>query len=112
MSITETIPRTLNRSMFEMIVNGTANYSDLEVYNSDEDIYDVPFGLIMLLSMFYGSISLLAVIGNSLVIWIVLTTRQMQTVTNLFIVNLAFADVIIGVFAIPFQVGLQLGPLQ
>lgn len=58
----------------------------------------------MLLSIFYGTISILAVIGNSLVIWIVATTRQMQTVTNMFIANLALADVVIGMFAIPFQV--------
>lgn len=58
----------------------------------------------MLLSIFYGSISIIAVIGNSLVIWIVATTRQMQTVTNLFIANLALADVVIGMFVIPFQV--------
>lgn len=67
-------------------------------------LYDVPVGIIVLLSIFYGSISLMAVVGNSLVIWIVATTRQMQTVTNLFIANLALADVTIGIFAIPFQV--------
>lgn len=67
-------------------------------------IYEVPVGIIVLLSIFYGSISIIAVIGNSLVIWIVATTRQMQTVTNLFIANLALADVVIGMFVIPFQV--------
>lgn len=67
-------------------------------------LYQVPVGVIVLLSIFYGSISIIAVIGNSLVIWIVATTRQMQTVTNLFIANLALADVVIGMFVIPFQV--------
>lgn len=57
-----------------------------------------------LLSIFYGGISILAVIGNTLVIWVVATTRQMRTVTNMYIANLAFADVIIGLFSIPFQV--------
>lgn len=72
---------------------------------SDPDVlYEVPVGFVILLSIFYGSISIIAVIGNSLVIWIVATTRQMQSVTNLFIANLALADVIIGMFAIPFQV--------
>lgn len=69
-----------------------------------DTLYDVPVGIIVLLSIFYGSISVMAVVGNSLVIWIVATTRQMQTVTNLFIANLALADVTIGIFAIPFQV--------
>lgn len=67
-------------------------------------LYEVPIGIIVLLSIFYGSISIIAVIGNSLVIWIVATTRAMQTVTNLFIANLALADVVIGMFVIPFQV--------
>jgi hypothetical protein len=66
-------------------------------------MFEVPTNLLILLSILYGSISLTAVIGNSLVIWIVVTTRQMHTVTNFFIGNLAMADVIIGLFAIPFQ---------
>lgn len=70
------------------------------------DLYQVPVGIIVLFSMFYGTISLLAVIGNSLVIWIIATTKSMQTVTNFFISNLALADVVIGVFCIPFQVGV------
>ncbi|XP_068625597.1 tachykinin-like peptides receptor 86C [Battus philenor] len=37
---------------------------------------------------------LLAVIGNSLVIWIVLAHRRMRTVTNCFLVNLAVADLL------------------
>ena len=45
-----------------------------------------------------------------MVILIVLTSRRMQTVTNFFIANLALADVVIGLFSIPFQfqVGIAL----
>ncbi|XP_036336206.1 RYamide receptor-like [Rhagoletis pomonella] len=68
-----------------------------------ERLYSAPLEIIILLSIFYGSISILAVIGNSLVIWVVITTRQMRTVTNTYIANLAVADVIIGLFCIPFQ---------
>lgn len=68
-----------------------------------ESMFEVPTNLLILLSLLYGSISLIAVIGNALVIWIVVTTRQMHTVTNFFIGNLAMADVIIGLFSIPFQ---------
>ncbi|XP_042874663.1 substance-K receptor-like isoform X2 [Penaeus japonicus] len=71
---------------------------------SDETIlYDVPTGIVVLLSIFYGSISLVAVVGNALVMWIVATSRKMHSVTNYFIANLALADIIIGLFAIPFQ---------
>ena len=38
-----------------------------------------------------------------MVILIVLTSRRMQTVTNYFIANLALADVVIGLFSVPFQ---------
>lgn len=66
--------------------------------------YQVPTGIVVLLSMFYGGISLVAVIGNALVIWIVASSRNMHSVTNYFIANLALADIIIGLFSIPFQV--------
>ncbi len=64
----------------------------------------MPVGIIVLLSIFYGTISAVAVLGNSLVIWIVATSRGMQNVTNYYIANLALADIVIGLFAIPFQV--------
>lgn len=74
-------------------------------------LYDVPAGIIALLSVFYGTISVLAVVGNSLVMWIVATSRRMQNVTNCFISNLALADIVIGLFAIPFQVNRLACPL-
>lgn len=67
-------------------------------------LYEVPGGIIILLSVFYGTISVVAVVGNFLVMWIVATSRRMQNVTNCFIANLALADIVIGLFAIPFQV--------
>ena len=69
-----------------------------------QNLYEVPTGVTALLSLFYGSISVIAVVGNSLVMWIVATSRRMQNVTNCFIANLALADIVIGLFAIPFQV--------
>ncbi|XP_058833579.1 RYamide receptor-like isoform X2 [Topomyia yanbarensis] len=88
---------------FHYANNNTLNTTDIQIVREQDDLYDVPVGLIILLSVFYGTISILAVIGNSLVIWIVITTKQMQTITNMFIANLALADVTIGMFAIPFQ---------
>lgn len=68
-----------------------------------ETLYDVPTGMIVLLSFLYGSISVLAVVGNFLVMWVVATSRRMQSVTNCYIANLALADIVIGLFAVPFQ---------
>ncbi|XP_052752935.1 RYamide receptor-like isoform X2 [Galleria mellonella] len=68
-----------------------------------DTLYDVPTGMIVLLSFLYGSISVLAVVGNFLVMWVVATSRRMQSVTNCYIANLALADIVIGLFAVPFQ---------
>ena len=59
---------------------------------------------IILLSFAYGIISLLALIGNASIIYIVIHTRRMHSVTNYFICNLALADCLVACFAIPFQV--------
>ncbi|XP_076662998.1 RYamide receptor isoform X2 [Andrena cerasifolii] len=72
-------------------------------YDDIEHTYEVPTLYLVILSILYGSISFLAVVGNSLVIWIIASSRHMQNVTNIFIANLALADIVIGLFSIPFQ---------
>ncbi|XP_047364691.1 prolactin-releasing peptide receptor-like [Vespa velutina] len=52
--------------------------------------------------IFYGNIFILGVFGNVLVCYVVLRNQQMQTVTNLFITNLAFSDLLLCVLAVPF----------
>uniref|UniRef100_A0A8C9SX85 Neuropeptide FF receptor 1 n=1 Tax=Scleropages formosus TaxID=113540 RepID=A0A8C9SX85_SCLFO len=49
----------------------------------------------------YLFIFLLCMVGNGLVCLIVLRNRRMRTVTNLFILNLAISDLLVGVFCIP-----------
>lgn len=85
-------------------INGTVSSTTATANLSFAESYDVPTGLICLLAFLYGSISLLAVIGNGLVILVIVKNTRMHTVTNIFIANLAVADVIIGLFSIPFQV--------
>lgn len=80
-------------------MNTTANGED----GGFESLYEVPTFVVVILSIFYGIISLTAFVGNSLVIYVVVISRRMRTVTNMYIANLAFADVTIAVFAIPFQ---------
>ncbi|XP_066568677.1 neuropeptide FF receptor 1 like 2 [Amia ocellicauda] len=43
----------------------------------------------------------LCMLGNGLVCLIVLRNRRMRTVTNLFILNLAVSDLLVGIFCIP-----------
>ncbi|KAJ8380239.1 hypothetical protein SKAU_G00010170 [Synaphobranchus kaupii] len=49
----------------------------------------------------YLFIFLLCMLGNGLVCLIVLRNRRMRTVTNLFILNLAVSDLLVGIFCIP-----------
>lgn len=80
------------------------NETFVETAASEEnEIYDIPSWLAILLTIVYLSVSLCAVCGNWMVLWIVIRSPAMRNVTNLFIANLASADIIIGAFAIPFQ---------
>ena len=79
------------------------NESNMTGNSTMNALYPVPVSIIILLAFLYGSISLAAIIGNSLVISVVIINKKMQTVTNIFIANLALADVILGMFTIPFQ---------
>lgn len=79
------------------------NRTHLRGLKIESGLYQVPLDIVVLLSFFYGLASLVAIAGNFLVLWIVASSRRMQTVTNIFIANLAVADIIIGMFSIPFQ---------
>ena len=74
-----------------------------QTMTEDIDIYEIPPSLVIILSIFYGIIILTALVGNALVIYVVVVSPRMRTVTNFYIANLAFADVTIAMFAFPFQ---------
>ncbi len=104
---------SLKLTTSQVIVNETIySMNDYKIKNNENSdnfsdpelgLYDVPTELAIFLSICYCCVSLCAVIGNSLIIWIVLRSPRMRSVTNYFIANLAFADILIGAFAIPFQ---------
>ncbi|XP_068083160.1 probable G-protein coupled receptor No18 [Anabrus simplex] len=48
------------------------------------------------------------VVGNTLIIAAVLTTRRLRTVTNCFVMSLAVADWLVGIFVMPPKVALHL----
>ncbi|XP_050343807.1 RYamide receptor-like [Nymphalis io] len=50
----------------------------------------------------YSIIFLLALIGNGLVCFVVLSSPRMKTVTNFFIMSLAVGDILMTLFCIPF----------
>lgn len=54
----------------------------------------------------YATILLLAIVGNSLVIMTLVQNRRMRTITNVFLLNLAFSDILLGNFFL-FQIILS-----
>lgn len=53
------------------------------------------------LVVFFTTIILITIFGNTLVILSVTTTRRLRTVTNCFVMSLALADWMVGVFVMP-----------
>ncbi|GIX99199.1 cholecystokinin receptor [Caerostris darwini] len=50
----------------------------------------------------YSTIFILSVVGNALVILTLAQNKRMRTVTNVFLLNLAISDLLLGVFCMPF----------
>ncbi|XP_055032563.2 neuropeptide FF receptor 1 [Misgurnus anguillicaudatus] len=77
-----------------MLFNDSRNITFLPYYQ-----HSLAVATVFILA--YGLIFLLCMIGNILVCFIVLKNRQMRTVTNIFILNLAISDVLVGIFCLP-----------
>ncbi|XP_074641411.1 G-protein coupled receptor 83-like [Tubulanus polymorphus] len=56
------------------------------------------------LAIVFSLIVLVSIFGNSLVIYVIVRNRQMHTVTNMFITNLACSDLLITLLNIPFNI--------
>ncbi|XP_011138010.1 cholecystokinin receptor [Harpegnathos saltator] len=50
----------------------------------------------------YGIIFFLSIVGNSLVLITLARNKKMRTVTNVYLLNLAVSDLLLGVFCMPF----------
>lgn len=70
--------------------NDTVNHNDtfhLECPNSEQ-----PWALSVSQTILYALVCIVGLLGNTLVIYVVIRFSKMQTVTNMYIVNLAIAD--------------------
>ena len=67
-----------------------------------EDIIMSEIWLRVVFIVLYCVIFLVGIAGNSLVLHVVARNRAMQTITNLFITNLAVSDIMMCLLAVPF----------
>jgi len=81
--------------------NSSANGTNGSLVN-DTDVFlnqfVQPVWQIVLWAIAYCCIVLVSVVGNITVIWIILAHQRMRTVTNYFLVNLAFAEASMSAF--------------
>jgi hypothetical protein len=57
---------------------------------------------LILFVIIYTLIFIIGITGNSLVVYVVCRKKSMQSVTNLFIMNLALSDIFMCLLAVPF----------
>ena len=68
----------------------------------NDDFYRFERGIKIIIPVFFSLIALLGLVGNSLVIIVVVSNKQMRNTTNLLIINLAFADLFFIIICVPF----------
>ncbi|CAH2301449.1 neuropeptide FF receptor 2 [Pelobates cultripes] len=79
-------------------VNRTQNVEQNVTY-VDYYLHHTPVAAVFIIS--YLLIFILCMLGNGVVCFIVLSSKHMRTVTNLFILNLAVSDLLVGIFCMP-----------
>ncbi|XP_065345599.1 neuropeptide SIFamide receptor-like [Cloeon dipterum] len=78
----------------------SASQPGLSVVKSDGLRYSLQTTVIMYVA--YSTIFVLGVVGNALVVVVVRRTPRMRTATNVFITNLACADLMVNLLCLPF----------
>jgi neuropeptide Y receptor len=100
MKVSTLIPEYSNDVLDEIldVSNNSSNSSFKNPLNSPN--YSVIFSTLIISC--YCIIFLLGLIGNSLVVFVVCNNKSMQSVTNVFITNLAVSDIFMCLLCVPF----------
>lgn len=83
--------------------NITINLNFSESLRNEIDHLNVPYTLLELL------VAIVAVIGNAMVIAVFQRERRLRRRTNYYIVSLAVADLLVGLFGVPFAILASIG---
>lgn len=66
---------------------------------------DIPTWEVTIKIIFYAIAFLLAVFGNTIVILIIILNKRMKSTTNVFLLNLAISDLMVGCFCMWIHLG-------
>lgn len=90
-----------NLSVMKGNMSGDNHNSSLQLdeCNMREPLFNMEFQAT--LHVMYWTIFIIAILGNGMVCFIVCQSSRMQTVTNIFIANLALADMSMAILCIP-----------
>ncbi|XP_037951754.1 tachykinin-like peptides receptor 99D isoform X2 [Teleopsis dalmanni] len=102
-SVAATIYEMCTESLYNNCseVNGTAN--NTHPIPADDISFILPWWRQVLWNILFVGMVIVATGGNLIVVWIVLTTKRMRTVTNYFIVNLSIADAMVSSLNVTFN---------
>uniref|UniRef100_A0A5F8G770 Neuropeptide FF receptor 1 n=2 Tax=Monodelphis domestica TaxID=13616 RepID=A0A5F8G770_MONDO len=99
MAILERSPQAGNDSSFASNENSSQAPSPQNFTFSSYYQHSWPVAAMFIMA--YVFIFLMCLVGNSLVCFVVVKNREMRTVTNIFILNLAVSDLLVGIFCMP-----------
>ncbi|XP_051171097.1 RYamide receptor isoform X2 [Leptopilina boulardi] len=80
--------------------NWSNNISCEELFSNSKTVLSVTW-FQMTIYFLYTTIFFVALVGNGLVCYVVISSPRMKTVTNYFIVNLAVGDILMDLFCVP-----------
>lgn len=77
-----------------------SNISCEELFSNSKTVLSVTW-FQMTIYFLYTTVFVVALVGNGLVCYVVVSSPRMKTVTNYFIVNLAVGDILMDLFCVP-----------
>ena len=98
------LPTSSPTSFSEPVITNVSNATNSTT--RPPGVAPTPFSEIMAWSIALGILAVMAILGNSMVIAVFTQNRKLHTRTNYFVVGLAAADLLVGLFPIPMYISI------